>query len=126
MYYPLIRSLLFRFDAETSHHVALRSMAIAQSMGLLGLLHKTPQHPVNVMGIDFPNPVGLAAGLDKNGDYIDALAALGFGFIEMPVNGEAEKAIAGLHGTEIGGRTITVNQAKPKTDAPRGRRAAGR
>ncbi len=45
----------------------------------------------------------------------------GFGFIEMPVNGEAEKAIAGLHGTEIGGRTITVNQAKPKTDAPRGR-----
>lgn len=83
MYYPLIRSLLFRFDAETSHHVALRSMAIAQSMGLLGLLHKTPQHPVKVMGIDFPNPVGLAAGLDKNGDYIDALAALGFGFIEI-------------------------------------------
>ena len=45
----------------------------------------------------------------------------GFGFIEMPVNGDAEKAIAELHGTEIGGRTITVNQAKPKTDAPRGR-----
>ncbi|HNP02840.1 MAG TPA: quinone-dependent dihydroorotate dehydrogenase, partial [Agitococcus sp.] len=83
MYYPLIRSLLFRFDAETSHHVALRSMAIANSLGLLGLLHKTPQQPVKVMGIDFPNPVGLAAGLDKNGDYIDALAALGFGFIEI-------------------------------------------
>ena len=45
----------------------------------------------------------------------------GFGFIEMPVNGDAEKAIIGLHGTEVGGRTITVNQAKPKTDAPRGR-----
>ncbi|WP_425891813.1 RNA recognition motif domain-containing protein [Aeromonas veronii] len=45
----------------------------------------------------------------------------GFGFIEMPVNGDAEKAIAGLHGTEVGGRTITVNQAKPKTDASRGR-----
>ena len=45
----------------------------------------------------------------------------GFGFIEMPVNGDAEKAIAELHGTEIGGRTITVNQAKPKPDAPRGR-----
>ena len=44
----------------------------------------------------------------------------GFGFIEMPVNGDAEKAIAELHGTEIGGRTITVNQAKTKTDAPRG------
>lgn len=43
----------------------------------------------------------------------------GFGFIEMPVNEEAEKAIADLHGTEVAGRTITVNQAKPKTDAPR-------
>ena len=83
MYYPLVRSLLFRFNPETSHHVALRSMAIANSLGLLGLLHKTPQHPVKVMGIDFANPVGLAAGLDKNGDYIDALAALGFGFIEI-------------------------------------------
>ena len=83
MYYPLIRSVLFRFAPETSHHVALRSLAIANATGVLGLLHKTPQHPVKVMGIDFPNPVGLAAGLDKNGDYIDALAALGFGFIEI-------------------------------------------
>jgi dihydroorotate dehydrogenase len=83
MYYPLIRSLLFKFSPETSHHVALRSLAMANSMGLLGLLHKTPQQPVNIMGIDFPNSVGLAAGLDKNGDYIDALAALGFGFIEI-------------------------------------------
>ena len=83
MYYPLIRSLLFKFSPETSHHVALRSLAMANSMGLLGLLHKTPQQPVHIMGIDFPNPVGLAAGLDKNGDYIDALAALGFGFIEI-------------------------------------------
>lgn len=83
MYYPLIRSLLFKFSPETSHHVALRSLAMANSMGLLGLLHKIPQQPVHIMGIDFPNPVGLAAGLDKNGDYIDALAALGFGFIEI-------------------------------------------
>jgi dihydroorotate dehydrogenase len=83
MYYPLIRSLLFKFSPETSHHVALRSLAMANSMGLLGLLHKTPHQPVNIMGIDFPNSVGLAAGLDKNGDYIDALAALGFGFIEI-------------------------------------------
>ncbi|SIR36094.1 RNA recognition motif. (a.k.a. RRM, RBD, or RNP domain) [Aeromonas sp. RU39B] len=45
----------------------------------------------------------------------------GFGFIEMPDNSEAEAAIKGLHGTEIGGRTLTVNQAKPKTDAPRSR-----
>jgi dihydroorotate dehydrogenase len=46
MYYPLIRSLLFKFSPETSHHVALRSLAMANSMGLLGLLHKTPQQPV--------------------------------------------------------------------------------
>lgn len=83
MYYPLVRSLLFRLEAEKSHHVALHSLAMANSMGVLGLLHKTPQQPVRIMGIDFPNPVGLAAGLDKNGDYIDALAALGFGFIEI-------------------------------------------
>ena len=83
MYYPLIRALLFKFSPETSHHVALRSLAIANSVGVLSLLHKTHQQPVNIMGIDFPNPVGLAAGLDKNGDYIDALAALGFGFIEI-------------------------------------------
>jgi dihydroorotate dehydrogenase len=83
MYYPLVRSLLFRLEAEKSHHAALHSLAMANSMGVLGLLHKTPQQPVRIMGIDFPNPVGLAAGLDKNGDYIDALAALGFGFIEI-------------------------------------------
>ena len=70
MYYPLIRALLFKFSPETSHHVALRSLAIANSVGVLSLLHKTHQQPVNIMGIDFPNPVGLAAGLDKNGDLV--------------------------------------------------------
>ena len=83
MWYSLIRSLLFRLNPETSHHVALESLALAKRMGLLGVGFSTPQQPVQVMGIDFPNPVGLAAGLDKNGDYIDTLAALGFGFIEI-------------------------------------------
>ncbi|PTQ88453.1 quinone-dependent dihydroorotate dehydrogenase [Agitococcus lubricus] len=83
MFYPLIRQLLFRLSPEASHHAALRSLAISQKLGLSSLVYRTPQAPVRVMGIDFPNPVGLAAGLDKNGDYIDALAALGFGFIEI-------------------------------------------
>ncbi len=83
MWYPLIRSLLFRFKPETSHHLALEGLALAHRLGVTGALFKTPAQPVQVMGIDFPNPVGLAAGLDKNGDYIDALASLGFGFIEI-------------------------------------------
>ncbi len=83
MFYSLIRQFLFRLSPEASHHAALRSLAIGESLGLLKLFYSTPSLPVNVMGIDFPNPVGLAAGLDKNGDYIDALAALGFGFLEI-------------------------------------------
>ena len=80
MFYSLIRQLLFRLSPEASHHAALRSLAIGETLGLLKLFYSTPSQPVQVMG---PNPVGLAAGLDKNGDYIDALAALGFGFIEI-------------------------------------------
>lgn len=83
MFYPLVRQLLFRLSPEASHHAALRSLALAEKLGLLPLFYHKQSLPVRVMGIDFPNPVGLAAGLDKNGDYIDALAALGFGFIEI-------------------------------------------
>ncbi|MEZ5537479.1 MAG: quinone-dependent dihydroorotate dehydrogenase [Thiolinea sp.] len=81
--YSLLRKLLFLFPAETSHHLALNSLKIAEKTTLLGKGNPLPGKPVNVMGIDFPNPVGLAAGLDKNGEYIDAMAALGFGFIEI-------------------------------------------
>ena len=82
--YSLLRPLLFALDPETAHHVTLDSLHIAHRMGLLPLLAKRPADvPVNAMGLTFPNPVGLAAGLDKNGAYIDALAALGFGFIEI-------------------------------------------
>ena len=70
MFYSLIRQLLFRLSPEASHHAALRSLAIGDSLGLLKLFYSTPSHPVHFMGVDFPNPVGLAAGLDKNGDYI--------------------------------------------------------
>jgi dihydroorotate dehydrogenase len=82
--YPLLRELLFRLPTETSHYLALDALNCTAKSGLGRLLFPTvPPSPVRVMGIDFPNPVGLAAGLDKNGDYIAGLAALGFGFIEI-------------------------------------------
>lgn len=82
--YSLLRSCLFKLPAETAHHLALESLRTGNRFGLNCLLKPSvPALPRTVMGINFPNPVGLAAGLDKNGDYIDALAALGFGFIEI-------------------------------------------
>ena len=82
MMYPLLRPVLFSLDPETAHHATLDSLKTAHRLGLL-CTKKFASNPHSVMGLTFPNPVGLAAGLDKNGDYIDALAALGFGFIEV-------------------------------------------
>lgn len=82
--YPLLRPLLFSLDPETAHNVTLKLLNTAQATGLAKLIHPAvAEHPIKVMGLEFKNPVGLAAGLDKNGDYIDALAALGFGFLEI-------------------------------------------
>ena len=82
--YPLLRDLIFRLDAETAHHLGLNTLKWLEFSGLLGLLMPKPLiKPVKVMGIEFANPVGLAAGLDKNADYIEALARLGFGFVEV-------------------------------------------
>lgn len=82
--YGVIRPLLFALDAETSHHLTLRSLRTLHRFGLVPGAAPAPDECAReVMGIRFPNPVGLAAGLDKNGDYIGALAALGFGFIEI-------------------------------------------
>lgn len=81
--YKLLRDALFLLPAETSHHLALDSLKLLGKTGLLGKPVALPGKAVRVMGIDFPNPVGLAAGLDKNGEYIEALAALGFGFVEI-------------------------------------------
>ena len=82
--YSLASPLLFQFDAESIHDFTLKSLNIAERLGALSLY---PPPPVcqsrQVMGITFPNPVGLAAGLDKNAAVIDAMAALGFGFIEV-------------------------------------------
>lgn len=82
--YSLLRPLLFALNPETAHHVTLSALQTAHRLGLLPLIAKQPAaDPRTVMGLAFPNPIGLAAGLDKNGSYIDALAALGFGFIEI-------------------------------------------
>ncbi|OZB80150.1 MAG: dihydroorotate dehydrogenase (quinone) [Halothiobacillus sp. 13-55-253] len=82
--YPLIRALLFRFEPETAHRLtfALLDMA-AKTPWCTYSRGKVTSSPVDVMGLTFPNRIGLAAGLDKNGDHIDALTCLGFGFIEI-------------------------------------------
>ena len=83
-FYSLIKPLLFQCDAETAHDITLKSLKFANNSGLLNLYPKPPVcTPRSVMGITFPNPIGLAAGLDKNGAVIDGMAKLGFGFIEI-------------------------------------------
>jgi len=82
--YSFARHLLFCLPTETSHHLALDALQLTARLNLSRCIAPlVPAKPVTVMGIDFPNPVGLAAGLDKNGDYIEGLAKLGFGFIEI-------------------------------------------
>ncbi len=82
--YSLMRPLIFRLDPETAHDLTLGGLNAAHALGLSGLVAKRPPgDPRTVMGLTFPNPVGLAAGLDKNGECIAGLAALGFGFIEI-------------------------------------------
>ncbi len=83
MLYRLARSALFRLDPETAHELALKSMcALGPAVALLGAGADKGEERT-VMGIRFPNPVGLAAGMDKNGEYLDPLAALGFGSLEI-------------------------------------------
>ena len=85
-YQSLVRSLLFAFAPETAHHLALRSLRLAASFPpLLSLLRKfqPPSKPTTVFGLNFPNPIGLAAGFDKNGAALPAWEALGFGFVEI-------------------------------------------
>lgn len=81
--YSLLRELLFLLSPELSHHTALRGLKLAYQLGLNGKAEALAGTPVEVMGIKFPNRIGLAAGLDKNAEFIDALASCGFGFIEV-------------------------------------------
>jgi dihydroorotate dehydrogenase len=84
MLYPLIRKFFFALDPEFAHGLGMSGIDFLNGAGVACLLAKpVPNNPVEAMGLTFPNPVGLAAGLDKNGEHVDALAALGFGFIEI-------------------------------------------
>jgi len=84
MPYSILRNILFQLSPETSHELSMEWMSAAHRLKLLSpFIKDTRSNPVEVMGIHFPNQVGLAAGLDKNGDHIDALGALGFGSIEI-------------------------------------------
>ena len=82
--YTLLKPLLFRLDPETAHRLTLTALDALAALGPLNPLRQPRiERPVEAMGLRFPNPVGLAAGLDKNGDHIRGLVALGFGFIEV-------------------------------------------
>jgi len=79
MLYSLVKPILFSLDPELAHDISLEMLQQFHRV----LPARRVDKPVRVMGLDFPNPVGLAAGLDKNGDYLDGLGKLGFGFIEV-------------------------------------------
>jgi len=83
MLYALARPFLFALDPETAHRLVLSAADAAHAAGFLRLSRRGSLLPVRAMGLDFPNPVGLAAGLDKQAEHVDALAALGFGFLEL-------------------------------------------
>lgn len=83
LFYTLARSILFSMEPEKAHHFTLPALQRISKSGLGGLFSKPVNDPRTVMGVQFPNPVGLAAGLDKDGAYIDGLASLGFGSIEI-------------------------------------------
>lgn len=82
--YPFLRPVFFKIDPERVHTLTFQLLKWLTKFGLAKLVFSTPKtQPIKVMGLTFNNAVGLAAGLDKNGDYIDALATIGFGFIEI-------------------------------------------
>lgn len=84
MLYSIAKPWLFKLNAERAHDFTLKNLKRLERSGLLNLYPRPPKCQTRkVMGLEFPNPVGLAAGLDKNGAYIDALSMLGFGFIEI-------------------------------------------
>ncbi|WP_353979243.1 quinone-dependent dihydroorotate dehydrogenase [Salinicola endophyticus] len=106
--YPVVRSLLFRLEPETAHRVTLTALDAAHRLRLSGLLGdaESSGEPVEVMGLSFANRIGLAAGLDKNAEHLDALGALGFGFVEVgtttpkPQSGNPRPRLFRLTGTQ--------------------------
>jgi dihydroorotate dehydrogenase len=137
MLYPLLRPLLFALDPETAHDAAFASLDAAAACGVAQLAAtRVRASPVKVMGLTFPNRVGLAAGLDKNAAHIDGLATMGFGFIEcgtvtprpQPGNPkprmfrlvEAEAIINRLGFNNVGVERFLVNVARARFASARG------
>ncbi len=84
MYYPFVRKALFQLDPERAHEFTFQQLRRITGTPFEALVRqKVPAKPVNCMGLTFKNPLGLAAGLDKDGECIDALGAMGFGSIEI-------------------------------------------
>jgi dihydroorotate dehydrogenase len=83
MLYKLAQKALFATDPEVAHELSMESLRLGHMLGATRFLCKAADQPVSCMGLEFPNPVGVAPGLDKNGDYFEALGDLGFGFIEI-------------------------------------------
>ncbi len=83
MFYDLARKALFTVDPETAHELTLESLRLGHRFGATRFMCRARSQPVRCMGLEFPNPVGVAPGLDKNGDYFEALGGLGFGFVEI-------------------------------------------
>ena len=84
MYYPLVRKALFQLDPERAHELTFRQLSRISGTPLEFLIRQSvPTKPVSCMGLSFKNPLGLAAGLDKDGTCIDAFGAMGFGFVEV-------------------------------------------
>lgn len=83
-FYKIARSLLFKLDAEKAHDVSINGLRALQSLGLTPLLEPNlKNNPINIMGLKFPNRIGLAAGLDKSGQCINGFGSMGFGFVEV-------------------------------------------
>jgi len=83
MRYKLAQKVLFTTDPEWAHQLSMNGLRLGHAFGATRFLCSEAEQPVQCMGLEFPNPVGVAPGLDKNGDYFEALGDLGFGFIEI-------------------------------------------
>jgi dihydroorotate dehydrogenase len=83
LFYKFARKALFATDPEFAHELSMESLRLGHRVGATRFLCKAVDQPVQCMGLSFPNPVGVAPGLDKNGDYFEALGDFGFGFVEI-------------------------------------------
>ena len=83
MIFKLAQKALFATDPEFAHELSMQGLRLGHRLGATRFLCKANDQPVQCMGLRFPNPVGVAPGLDKNGDYFEALGDFGFGSVEI-------------------------------------------